>query len=196
MKFGFSLQTPTVYSLTDSYSEKLTSSINYTTGTEIAIANSEPFIPDYEIVTPYRLNFGTSFMINRMALLSVDYELVDYSLARMNSQEYSFGDENAEIGKQYKVGNNIRAGIEVMVGAFALRAGGFYYSSPYVSSSINSDNNWYGVSSGLGLRFGQSFFDFSYSYRVDKYKYVPYDNVIGNVDSNSSIFKITYGYKY
>lgn len=186
-KFGASLHSPTNYNLTDDYSEDLVSSIN-----GISAQNTiTPFIGDYQILTPTRIQGGVSFLVMKKALIAADYEFVDYSTAQLAASDYAFTQENRDIAEFYKATHSFRLGAEYKIAMLSLRAGGFYYASPYKSDLINKDNYQFGYSAGLGFRSGSYYFDIAYSKTLDNLKYQPYVLTSGQAPRASIDSKMT-----
>ena len=59
-----------------------------------------------------------------------------------------------------------------------MRLGGAYYTSPYKSSSPNSNADTWLASAGLGFRTNYFFFDIAYSYMANKYVYYMYEGLV------------------
>jgi hypothetical protein len=191
-KFGAAIHTPTNYNLTDDYTENVGSSVNNI----YAYSSQTPYIADYDILTPMRLMSGVSFMIMRSALISADYEFVDYSTAQLGAAEYSFTQENRDIAEFYKPTHSFRLGAEYKMGILAFRAGGFYYASPYENSLINKDNYKLGYSAGLGFRSGSYYFDIAYSKTMENLKYSPYEITSASIDSKLTKIIGTIGFRF
>jgi hypothetical protein len=111
-----------------------------------------------------------------MALVNIDYEYVDYTMARLRSYDYGFFVVYDNIRNEYKASHNIKMGLEYRLGPIAFRAGGAYYGSPYNSGHINSDSYTMVYSGGLGLRSDYMYFDVSYSYIGGKSVYFMYES--------------------
>ena len=198
LRLAFAVHTPTFFELTDEYSAYQRIDIindgNYSASTPI---NQY----EYRINTPYKLIGGFAYTFKSYGLISVDYELVDYSSTRMKEHiDYwgtnSFDADNRVIKNSLKAASNFRVGIEGNLPAgFALRAGYGFYGSPYKSSISNGDNYGYiladngnvassgysmGIgdnttniySAGVGYRFKNGFLDFGYSLTNSKTEYI------------------------
>lgn len=162
MRIGAAVHTPTFYDLRDEYSTSVKSDFN--TPSYSKDMKSELGRFDYELTSPFRANASLGFIIEKQALVNIDYEYLNYSSARLRSFDYGFFDENDNIKKEYKPAHNIKLGFECRFGPLALRAGGAYYDSPYVSEHINKNAYTLVYSGGLGLRTDRVYFDISYSY--------------------------------
>jgi hypothetical protein len=191
-KFGASLHTPTNYRLSDDYTERIESSIDG----EFASNSLTPYIAEYNILTPTRLNAGISFLVMKRALLALDYELVDYGMAQLSADDYAFTNENNDISEFYKTTHSFRFGAEYKYAMIALRAGGFYYASPYESDLLNKDNYQLGYSAGIGFRSGSYYFDIAYSKSMENIKYSPYGITTASIDSNTTKIIGTIGFRF
>ncbi len=192
-KIGASFHTPTVYKLTDDKVENIQASFKTYSDADIS---TTIYYADYEILSPMRVNAGASFLILRRALLSVDYEYVDHSLAQINSSSYAFTTENQNIEDWYQPTHMVKVGGEYKISIFSIRAGGFYGTSPFQSELANKDNTRMGYSGGLGLRSGSYYFDFAFSQMTEDFKSAFYNNQLGEVDSKKSMFLATIGFRF
>ena len=118
---------------------------------------------EYKVTAPSRFGIGAAYTFGNIALLSVDYENVDYASARLyndsgNSSE--FRDENRRISNGLKNSSILRAGVEVRpLEALSLRMGYNMHSScgsivDYDGSQMYSYPTLHYISGGVGFRFG------------------------------------------
>ena len=73
-------------------------------------AGSPYYDYDYRMESPMRGIFSAAYIIGKAGLISVDYELVDYSKMKLRDagDSYDFYDENQDIKEAFKtVGNRI-----------------------------------------------------------------------------------------
>lgn len=195
-KIGFSVHTPTSFRLTDSEQKTLDATIEYIEGTFTNMYSSNPYYPDYKILTPLRINTGVSFLIMRQALLAVDYEFVDYGSAQLSSTDYNFNTENRDISNNFKGAHSVKIGAEYRLGMVALRAGGFYYGSPYAKETINKDASILGYTAGIGFKSGITYFDISFSNLIDDYKISPYGYENANIKNTNTKVAATLGFRF
>ena len=130
---------------------------------------------NYNLTAPFRWNVGAAATLGVLGVLSVDYESVNYTQARLNdgSSFYGYADENDDIQKLLAKQNIIRAGAEVNVSpAFALRAGYQYYSSPYANGSSDDARHVGSLGAGYSVKCGASdfFVDLAYQQLIKKNK--------------------------
>ena len=154
---------------------------------------------DYRLETPWKALGSASFVIKGMALVSAEYEYTDYSKSKLRSPGYSFYDENAAIRTKYRDAHTIRLGTEIRLGYISLRAGGGYYSSPFVND-INDGERFF-FSGGIGYREEHFFVDLAYLQTISNEDYYLYgsENVtfdpIRNKYSTYNML-LTIGFRY
>jgi len=189
LRLGVAYNSPTWYKLTDYYYAEA--------GTYIDgyYDNSGKHVPQYDAKTPeynyseYRFRtpdrwiFSAAGIIGQDALISVDYELSNFSNTRLyDADGYEWVDETDYIKQDFKSTHTLRVGAEYKVTPqFAVRAGGSWQSSSATSALQNGEYEIFtsgtvphytvdrGVSSysvGFGYRFTRSFYaDLAYVYR-------------------------------
>ncbi|WP_303917771.1 OmpP1/FadL family transporter [Draconibacterium sediminis] len=170
VRLGASIHSPTFYDMHDFFHTEMYATNDFSDG----IVNEEALSPlnnyDYQLHTPLRATFSGAFVIAKKGLISVDYEYVDYSTAKLRrgGDGYGFSTENQEIKDAYKSVGNIRVGGELRAtDNLSLRAGYEYYPTAYKSTSLGNDqfksNDELSVyTAGLGYRFGSFTFDIAY----------------------------------
>lgn len=193
VRIGASIHTPTFYSLKDKWSSDITAI--YDDGSKY-YSESPSGEFDYQLNTPFRANGGISFIIGKYALISGEYEFVDYRNARLRASTFHFNIENKAIENIYYYQSNVRAGFEIKLNMISFRGGYTFSSSPY-SSDIN-DGKKQSFNGGLGLRFNKCFFDLAYSYLISKEKYYLYSLVPSPVNNtlNAHNMMLTFGFKF
>ncbi len=197
MRLGVAVHTPTMLSLRDEYSSSLHSNVSAIDTTMYSPNGAY----DYNVNTPFKAIGSMSFVVDKRALISIDYEYVDYSNIRMRGDGYDFSDENEAIQTAYVATGNIKAGLEYKVGPFSLRAGYGLYGSPYASDQINKDAFYTTYSGGLGIKDNNFYFDIAYMYTDHSEEYFMYNPQYINVDpttinSNKNKVVATFGFKF
>lgn len=223
LRFGVAYNSPTWYKMTDYYYVEGRTSMPEGTMTAHTPSNA---YTKYEYRTPDKWTFSAAAIIGQTALISLDYELMNYRRARMYDYYGSANIyTNTDIETFFRNANTIRVGAEVKVTPqFSVRAG---YS--WTSSGMNNDlqdNNVSvatvgtipnytidrGLSSysiGIGYRFTPHFYvDLAYVLRNQKddvYAFAPLfdEEGIPVVDSWGAEMKtkttrvaLTLGYKF
>lgn len=207
LRLGIAIHTPTFYKFSDLYNSRMKSSITYLSdgATEnYDVAPDKAGVYDYEIQTPLRAVFSGAYVIGKKGLVSVDYELVDYSKAKIKngSDGYDYFSENSTIQNAYRSVGNLHIGGEYRLNeAFSLRAGYENYPSAFKSSySGANDNSYSTVSGGFGFRSGGFFFDAAVKHIMnnDYQKFYPDPNATEMVKYSNSLNNVilTLGYKF
>jgi len=175
LRLGGSFQTPERISLTERYSSELNSEMDFG---DYDISSGEGIF-QYRIRLPWQANLGLSFFFKNKGFLSMDYGAVGY-----NSMRYTFENDfreisdaiNAGLGAKYKLGHQLRIGIEGLIKQFRLRAGYNYSDSP-LKEEFRVDGFAYTrhtISGGFGMLFDRVAIDFAYQYNVNKQFEQPY----------------------
>jgi hypothetical protein len=179
---GINYTTPTIYSFTDDFQTSLNSVWNESaddfygddpnfTGNQFDENFLNPLT--YTINTPMRLNAGVSYFFNKNGFISGDIEWVDYSSAKVKSNEGDYSIDNQEIAGLYRSVINYRVGGEYRTGIFRFRAGFNYQADPMANpSGLNMSIQTY--SAGLGLRKKSFYTDIGYLYSTTESSRAPY----------------------
>jgi hypothetical protein len=166
LRLGASFQTPT----SGSANTKFGDSTNY-----FSPYNSSN---SFQFYNPLKATFGVSFYVKQWAIISVDYEIANYS-----GTHYHFdGDQSASIywntliSSKYRLSSTLKAGIEVSYKKLRLRGGIAWSQSP-----VRDDSTTNGYASarldytaGIGLRGKVFFADLAYVRTLSRSYYAPY----------------------
>lgn len=196
IRFGAAIHTPTSLKMEDSYNTSCT--------THLGDSTMSYYSPDgefeYTILSPFRANASICYIPTENLLLNLDYDLANYSSIKMRSDIYDFANETQSIIDNYKTGHCVKLGAEYRFGALNLRLGGAFYSSPYKSSSVNSDYCTWLASGGVGFRTNHFFFDIAYSYLANSYVYYMYEGLVSSdpskINFNRNHISFTLGFKW
>lgn len=196
-RIGGAIHTPTFYSdMNDEWNTSISS--DFDNGD--SYSEDSPFGTfNYELETPMKLIGSAAFVIQNYGFLSVDYEFVDYSQARLRSGDYNFSAENSIIRDIYTTSSNLRFGGEAKFDQFALRGGYAIYGNPY-KSGINEGEQT-SFSAGFGFREKNYFLDFAYvrTWYDENYYFYSSDNYSVNPVKNTlttNTFLVTLGFRY
>ena len=172
LRIGAAIQTPTLFEFRETYGKAARSvaSTNFNTDVE------ETWY--YNFKTPFRFNAGIAYTIGKVAMLSADYELCDYSMMsfRPAYDDYytNFDVVNQDILEMAGASHMLRLGGELKPSPeMAIRVGYNYTTSPEIGVEVGRQS----VSFGLGYSSAGSFFaDFAvrFQYLPDEL-IVPYD---------------------
>ncbi|NOZ47766.1 MAG: hypothetical protein GXO79_13440 [Chlorobi bacterium] len=196
VRIGASVQTPTFYDIKEEYYSELESSIDFGYGLEHDSYETPKGNFNYQLTTPYKANTSLAFIIKKTAIISLDYEFVDYTNAQMFESSYTFSDENNNIRNRYKATNNLRVGLEYKIGPLSLRGGYALYGSPYASSEANSNATFSTYSIGFGTRGNGYYFDLGYIYTQSDQKYFLYGAEESSLNSATSQVVATVGFRF
>jgi hypothetical protein len=192
---GISVQSPIFYSLTQRSEEFIkippgaasadpNNSENYNySPIDPLTGNPYPTKIEYNLMTPLQATISISYAIQKVALLTLDYEMTPYSMTKYSNTD---GDAtilnlNNTLLKESNFGSSVRLGSEFYIWqGLSARLGGGYHTAP--SDDIKSAFN-FGV--GAGYNFGDIIVDLAYVYWAQKQNYPLY--------TNSSPVEATYG---
>jgi hypothetical protein len=157
---------------------------------------------DYWLRTPYKAIGSVAVQLGRIALISAEYEYMDYSEANFDSRgitDYDLLYQNDRIKEVLSSAHNVRAGAELHLGPMYLRGGASFYDSPYKSTEINAESWNISFSGGLGFRSKNVFFDLAYSIRQQDYHYylyIPEDTRGAKITENRHMAAATLGFRF
>ena len=159
LRFGASFQTPTAYTVSESWS--YSAATNYEDSYYNDSATSPQGSYSYLLRSPYRASFGAAFTFGKKGLISVDYELADYSVMRFSEIRSGARTADAFLEQNWAnryfcgVEHNVRVGAELRVTPeMSLRAGYSLRTSP---------ERWWTSSDGQRVTMDDFYAD-SYSY--------------------------------
>ena len=195
LRIGAAIHTPTVINLKDDYSSSMKSKLDNGIGYD-TVSPKGSF--DYSLTTPFRAIGSLGFIINKYALLNVDYEYIDYTYAELNSAQSVFGDVNSTIRAKYTSAGNLRVGGEARLDPISIRAGYALYGSPF-NGGENKGAKRTSYTAGVGFRENNYFIDFAYVLtKYTEYNYLYDSSNISPVknDHKSSSFMLTFGLRF
>jgi hypothetical protein len=177
MRLGLSLHSPTRLHLIDSYNTSISSI--WKDGESYSETSPEGGF-EYLIITPGRAIFSASILMGKLAMLSADYETVNYKGGKLKPTDgwlatnYEFESENQAVIDSYDRGHEARLGLEIRVAKhWRVRMGSGFSTSPYsIQSGVIADPSKYKASLGGEFRNEQWYAGFSWSrtwYNEDLY---------------------------
>lgn len=214
LRIGAAIQTPIVNTIEETWQQS--GKTVFSSGSQSA--SSPEGYGSYSFTAPYRANFGVAGVLGNLGIISVDYEICDYSNMRYRAsgddRDY-FDEINADIKARFGMSQILRAGLEVKpLSCLAIRAGYGFTTSPEKVDSWGESirpTMTQNASFGLGYSSTGSFFaDIAVkrTFLPDEY-FMPYDDYIfdaqGNVasyapelKSSKSLWKamITFGWRF
>jgi hypothetical protein len=188
LRIGLALHTPTFYSISRSEDKKLNANFekevgNSETGMSKTYTDQNDIYYNYKLETPVKAIVSAAYSLGEKAILSADYEWVNYSTSKFRSaanDHYDYSDHNADINKLLNSTSNIRVGGEYRVTPnISLRAGYNFIGNPWKSSYTfedgvnlpiaNKDDSFGSYSAGFGYRQESFFVDIAF--RMNQYNY-------------------------
>lgn len=211
LRLGISYHSPTWYNMTDYYSADLNDNFN-----EMKKAGHSNFTQyegdgwvksmdgdfdnraEYKLRTPDMWTFSIAGVLGGNAILSLDYELVDYTKSTLKDRDGRVTEgnafENDRTKDAYKLTSTLRVGAEYRITSqFSGRVGYSWQESPYSKDFLNMINpnknkNWdkyydtvgsvphyvigkdtHYITWGLGYRFTRNFYtDLAFVYKTQK----------------------------
>jgi len=196
-RLGLAVHTPMFYTLTEKYTAQVISEIDYDGGAEHFSATEalEDYVDgvtlrDYEMTTPWKLNVSAGTTIANMIAIGAEYEMQDYSTARLR---YDNGEKNYEqnqnIKEDLRTVHTFRVGMEARLSpSFSVRAGYNYTSAPFRKTAykaldyndMRTDVDYtnkldrHTITAGLGYSGSAFFADLAYKYDAYKTEFYPF----------------------
>ncbi|MBR4134916.1 MAG: outer membrane protein transport protein [Bacteroidales bacterium] len=160
-RFGVSFQTPSFFwKIKDSFYRSFSSNWIDSKDDKFSEYNN---LYHFSLTTPLKANVSAAFIINKRAFVSAEYELTDYSLAKLSADDYSFNTENDNIVSKYGLSHSFRIGGEVSLSQMLyLRAGYNFKTSSYKLVDDKKLGSAHYGSLGFGIRAKRVFFDMAY----------------------------------
>ncbi len=182
LRIGFSYHTPTYYVLTETFEAEIEGDMSNFVEDPIykpTYLNSRRFSNDYDMKTPGKLIASVAAVLGNKFILSVDYEMVNYSKMKLftpsNSMDASnwYTVDNEYISTDFKKTSTVKLGAEYrFTPKFYGRLGYAWMQNPYETEfkesgdafipnsntvyRIEGDVNYF--TGGIGYRFNQSLF--------------------------------------
>ena len=175
-RVGGSVRSPSFMVMNDSWVTSMKS--KFEDGT-----NFEQGSPDGEfswsLNTPMRFTLSGASIIGARGLISVDYEFMDMSSAKMkrangSTSDYDFAFENERINNLYTTSNQLRIGTEWKIRRSIIRGGFNIRHYPIKDEFTSNSKATMGYSGGIGYRVRAFSMDLSFrrtEYVQDRYLY-------------------------
>lgn len=173
IRLGASFHSPTVYNLTDSYVYNMTA--NYDEGASF----TSQYPPDnggrfnYQIITPMKFTGSLALLYKKMGAINIDYDIVDYSQASLQSSPQEFTNVNTVIRNKYSKTSNLRIGGEVNLQPMFVRLGYAMYGSPF-GETFNGDFVRSFYTGGIGFKRDKMYVDLSFTKSMSNENYYMY----------------------
>jgi len=195
-RIGVNLQTPTWFTIDESYS---------VSSTDRAILDVETYDYTYNLRTPLKGSLGASYVLGGRALLSADVDFVDYTSIRLSDTDgvglAVINESNRDVKSFYKSAVNYRVGAEVkLTDLFSLRAGYGINGSAYKDDKDNDFQTQF-YSGGLGYRNKNYYFDIAYQRVQTQSTFSPYllddfNEPVAEAKNNKNNMFLTFGIRF
>ena len=210
VRLGLSVETPTYIRLTEEYNSSINASFNNVSviGTDTvsyipntASDETNTFITEYNVRTPFRVNSGIAIMAGKKGFISADAELVFHNRTRLSGDNFTFSADNKTIRNIQKTAANIRIGGEYVIDNVRLRGGYAFYGSTFDKDITGINDSKSFITGGIGLKLGEQYFDLaivqsSFTNSTSPYVLSSSDQpVIQNKNQNLSVV-FTYGVRF
>jgi len=201
VRIGLAFHSPTYYHIDETFYENLNSSFTNGGHHEYSI---DPTRYNYALTTPFRALAGVAVQIQKFALLSADYEFVDYSTAKFSQtgDNYDYSAKNLNIKNSLQSTGNIRLGGEFRINKLYLRTGYGYYGKAFKPGEDNANLSYNSISFGAGFREQALSLDFGFTtYKSSQLSYLypggsSFDPAVANLSTVKNMFTLTMGYKF
>jgi len=212
LRLGASIHTPTWYNIDYTVSSGINSFFSNNSDASSNRNEDQYFVrsgdydTSFDFRTPWKFQFGIATVIDKYAIISIDYERVDYSSSKFYNADdnYDYSYLNNDIKNNLRSTNNLRLGFEIRFDFMSLRAGYSMQDSPY-SNNTSDFNDITSASLGMGLNLGQFFIDAAYVNKKMKnntifYSYGDSNNNIESAETHNKYsrdeVKITFGLRF
>ena len=132
LRIGAAIQTPTAYTIRETW--QVREDCYFGNGSH-QYSTSPNGDYRYRLVGPYSVNAGLAYTVGSIALLSVDYEMTDFSIMKYKTEGGGESDNFFRVNRLNNlfcgVSHSVRAGVEIKpIPFFAIRLGGSFKSDP------------------------------------------------------------------
>lgn len=185
IRVGLTVETPTYYTVEEDYTTRLETFFD----NGDAFSYGDDFDEDvgkgsyqYEMITPWRLGTGIALTQQNVSVYG-DLEFVDWSQMELNSDDFTFDDENRRIRQDFSSVINTRVGVEFRANQLALRGGLAYQPDPRdfdtrTADGATLDRSRTFLSAGIGYRLSdQMQLDVAWQQQRFDDQYLPYTEV-------------------
>lgn len=195
-RIGVNLQTPTWFTIDDSYTES---------SNDANMVGTEIYDFTYNLRTPLKGSLGASYVFGGRALLSADVDFIDYASIRLSSTDgvgvADINNSNNAIRTGYKSAVNYRVGGEVKVTDLVSLRAGYGINGSAFKDDTNNDFQTQFYSGGIGYRNKNYYFDVAYQRVQTTSTFSPYilpdfsEPVAVSQNNKNNVF-LTFGIRF
>jgi len=199
-RLGFSVITPTLYGIEDTYDATMEGNWNnflYEDAINgdilLNFVNSETdiLISNYSLTTPMKLNGGLAYFFGKNGFISFDVTYTDHTQTSMRTDDFSMKDDNQAIKNVAQSALNIKVGGEYRIQNIMLRLGYANVKNAYeTDQAIYNGGNVY--TGGIGYRKNAFYADAGLIFSQYNQEYSPYSlsSTTPTADVSNSITRI------
>lgn len=199
IRIGLAVHSPVFYRINEYFYDNVTSAFDNNDKYEFS---NDPLRYKYSLMTPFRVLAGVAFQIKKLAIISADYEFVDYKMAKFSkaSDSYDYSNENQGIKDILKSTSNLRLGAEFRISNIYLRGGYSYYGKAFNPNEANKNLDYNALSLGIGMRQQNFYFDLAYTALSGTSQYYMYNDPgylqAATIKTIKNTFVTTLGFKF
>lgn len=218
-QLGINLTTPSIYTdIYEEYSGSLTPDVKSIPSfdqdgnpTEIVHVNPVNLTTNqfyYNINTPFKLDLGGVFFIQKKGFLSASVGTMNFAKTNISTNYLTSNIDNNSFGNYYNdlTKNNFQRANTIKLGGeyklnqnFSVRLGYNFTGNPYQKSVDDTKREFTQFSGGIGFKTNRYYIDAAYIYSNQKLIYTPYTLNISQayasseISLNQSLLQITVG---
>jgi hypothetical protein len=198
IRLGASFHSPTVYNLSDGYLYKMNA--NYDEGGSF----TTQYPPDYggkfnyQVITPMKFTGSVALLYKKLAALNIDYDIINYKQASLQSNPQEFTSVNSTIRNKYNQTSNLRVGAEANLKPLFVRLGYAMYGSPF-GETFSGDFVRSFYTGGIGFRREKMYLDISFTKSMSNENYYMYNpNFVdkSTMKNSGTTIAVTVGSKF
>ncbi len=176
MRVGASIHSPTWYSVKDNFRNDFNSTVKNTQG--VPKVYQEFTLPgefEYRLTTAWRATGGVAFFVGKYGFITADVEYLGNDAVKLgNNDGRVFENDNKFLRTYLRNTLNYKAGAELRLDIFRLRAGYNFQDNPYSNKLDNLDRSITTYTAGAGMRLTNWYWDVALSQANTKSIYQPY----------------------
>lgn len=174
-RLGLAFHSPTVYNLTDTYTYGMYSKFDEGNSYTVTFPDDNTAGRfNYQIITPSKFVGSMAFVIQKLAVVNIDYDYINYTRASLNSSTSSFTFANETIKNKYSSTGNLKIGTEINLNPYFVRVGFASFGSPFGEQlKGNFVRNFF--TGGIGLKKKKFYVDVSFTRSLVEENYYMYN---------------------
>lgn len=202
LRIGIAFHSPTYFKIDEYVNDNITAHRNGS----VYQRENYPTRYSYALTTPFRVMAGGAYQLKKIAVISAEYEFVNYGSAKFSEtgDNFDYTGRNDTIKSTLGPAHNFRIGTEVRLGKLYFRGGYGHYGKAFKNGDINDNIDYDTYSAGIGFREQNIFIDFAYTGLINPQKYILYQygtdpgvvTAMSSMNLKRNMFTVTFGYKF